>query len=240
MEEAKLIISHGGTIKFHRGKNQHVYHGGRNRMLHVPRNISFKEITVVLSAMCGGGFSVGYFKYQIDGFDLDTLVSVTNERDLRNMMREFDYAEPDSVMRIFLFLEHRRHPRVNHVLEYYWRRMQERVVMTAFPSPRAARTCCFLLVTTVKGAGWCPTQIINHGTQDTNFASHVDVEEYKSEIIKLKAKAAEEKKRQLIEHIVRYLLQQQKDNLFPNITVEMNSLNNRPSSTDTQDLHGSP
>ncbi|MED6201455.1 hypothetical protein PIB30_095190 [Stylosanthes scabra] len=89
------------------------------------------------------------------------------------------------------------------------------------------------------GAGPCPTQIIKHGTQNTSVASYVDVEEYKREIVKLKAEAAEEKKkRQSMEHIVRYLLQMQGDNLPPNIVAEMNSLGSGPSPTDTQDLHG--
>ncbi|MED6195501.1 hypothetical protein PIB30_038447 [Stylosanthes scabra] len=58
------------------------------------------------------------------------------------------------------------------------------------------------------GARPCPTQIIKHGTQHTSFASYVDVDEYKREIVELKAEAAEEKKkRQSMEHIVRYLLQ---------------------------------
>ncbi|MED6179393.1 hypothetical protein PIB30_000506 [Stylosanthes scabra] len=75
------------------------------------------------------------------------------------------------------------------------------------------------------GAGPCPTQIINHGTQHTSLESHVDVEEYKREIFDLKAEAAEEKKkRHSMEHIVRCLLQQQGDNVPPNIAAEMDSL----------------
>ncbi|MED6198066.1 hypothetical protein PIB30_062560 [Stylosanthes scabra] len=45
------------------------------------------------------------------------------------------------------------------------------------------------------GTGPCPTQIINHGTQQTSYASHVDVEEYKKEIIELKADNAKEKRK---------------------------------------------
>ncbi|MED6159339.1 hypothetical protein PIB30_041416 [Stylosanthes scabra] len=87
------------------------------------------------------------------------------------------------------------------------------------------------------GTGLCPTQINNHGTQHTGFASHVNVEEYKREIVELKAEAGEEKKkRQSMEHIVRYLLQQQGDDLPPNIAAEMNSLGSGPSSTDIRDL----
>ncbi|MED6177002.1 hypothetical protein PIB30_093602 [Stylosanthes scabra] len=86
-----------------------------------------------------------------------------------------------------------------------------------------------------------PGQINNHGTQHTGFASHVDVEEYKREIVELKAEAAEKNKKiQSMEHIVRYLLQQQGDNLPPNIAAEMNSLGSGPSSTGTQDIQGPP
>ncbi|MED6218028.1 hypothetical protein PIB30_023268 [Stylosanthes scabra] len=45
------------------------------------------------------------------------------------------------------------------------------------------------------GTGPSPTQIVKHGTHQTNFESHVDVEEYKREIMELKEKAAEEKKK---------------------------------------------
>ncbi|MED6199136.1 hypothetical protein PIB30_073117 [Stylosanthes scabra] len=90
-------------------------------------------------------------------------------------------------------------------------------------------------------AGPCPTQINNNGTQHTGFASHVDVEEYKREIVELKTEAAEKNKKiQSMEHIVRYLLQQQGDNLPPNIAAEMNSLGSGPSSTGTQDIQGPP
>ncbi|MED6131426.1 hypothetical protein PIB30_009907 [Stylosanthes scabra] len=91
------------------------------------------------------------------------------------------------------------------------------------------------------GAGPGPTQMINHGTHHTSFASHVAVEEYNREIVELKVEATEEnKKRQSMEQTVRYLLQHQEDNLPPNIAAEMNSFGSRPSSTDTRDLHGPP
>ncbi|MED6201246.1 hypothetical protein PIB30_092957 [Stylosanthes scabra] len=74
--------------------------------------------------------------------------------------------------------------------------------------------------------------------QQSSFASHVDVEEYKKEIVELQAEATEEKKkRQSMENIVRYLLQQQGDNLPPNIAAEMGS---GPSSANNRDLHGPP
>ncbi|MED6109838.1 hypothetical protein PIB30_037227 [Stylosanthes scabra] len=89
------------------------------------------------------------------------------------------------------------------------------------------------------GAGPCPIQILNHDTQHASFASHVDVEEYKREIVELKAEVAEEKKkRQSMKHTVRYLLQQQGDNLPPNIAAKMNSLGSESFSTDTRDLQG--
>ncbi|MED6111740.1 hypothetical protein PIB30_055077 [Stylosanthes scabra] len=91
------------------------------------------------------------------------------------------------------------------------------------------------------GAGPCPTQMINRGTQQTNSASHMAVEEYERQIVELRAKNVEvEKKAQTLEDIVRYLVQQQGNNLPPMIDAKMNSLGSGASSTNTQDLHGPP
>ncbi|MED6148771.1 hypothetical protein PIB30_055973 [Stylosanthes scabra] len=68
------------------------------------------------------------------------------------------------------------------------------------------------------GAGPCPTQIINHGTQQTSYAFHVDMEEYKKMIVELKAEAAEEKRKsQAMKTLVRYLIQHQGYNLPPTL-----------------------
>ncbi|MED6112436.1 hypothetical protein PIB30_061738 [Stylosanthes scabra] len=48
------------------------------------------------------------------------------------------------------------------------------------------------------------------------------------------------KKRQTMENVVRYLIQQQGGSLPPNIAVEMNSFGREPSSADNQDLQGPP
>ncbi|MED6215938.1 hypothetical protein PIB30_003144 [Stylosanthes scabra] len=105
---ARFMCSYGGEIRRnHSSNNPHFsYYGGNNRMLQVDRNISFHNMTTELSALCGGG-AINYFKYLIPGDDLDTLITVTNDRDLGYMMREFDlhFRSSTDRMRIFLFLD---------------------------------------------------------------------------------------------------------------------------------------
>ncbi|XLS70385.1 hypothetical protein HN51_027250 [Arachis hypogaea] len=107
---ARFICSYGGEIR-HRdsrgSNNQHFfYYGGNNRMIQVDPSISFHDMTAELSALCGGD-PINFFKYLIPGDDLDTLVTVTNDRDLGYMMREFDlhFRGSSERMRIFLFLD---------------------------------------------------------------------------------------------------------------------------------------
>ncbi|KAL4356753.1 hypothetical protein AHAS_Ahas09G0118200 [Arachis hypogaea] len=110
---ARFMCSFGGQIRHHDGggsnNHQHFfYYGGNNRILEVDRNISFHDLTAELSALCGGA-AINFFKYLIPGDDLDTLVTVTNDRDLGYMMREYDLHFRGSAsadrMRIFLFFD---------------------------------------------------------------------------------------------------------------------------------------
>ncbi|XLS70380.1 hypothetical protein HN51_027245, partial [Arachis hypogaea] len=110
---ARFMCSFGGQIRHHdgSGSNNHqhfFYYGGNNRILEVDRNISFHDLTAELSALCGGA-AINFFKYLIPGDDLDTLVTVTNDRDLGYMMREYDLHFRGSAsadrMRIFLFFD---------------------------------------------------------------------------------------------------------------------------------------
>ncbi|KAL1340774.1 uncharacterized protein LOC107464532 [Arachis duranensis] len=102
--EVIFLCSYGGQIKFHDGTNQHMYEGGKNKKLRVRSSINFNDLIAELADNSGTA-DVAYFEYQIPGYGLETLVSVTNDRDLRNLMREFDPNIPDDVKRIFLFPE---------------------------------------------------------------------------------------------------------------------------------------
>ncbi|KAL1340770.1 hypothetical protein AAHE18_09G039200 [Arachis hypogaea] len=74
-------------------------------MLQVQGDINFAVMTAELSLLCGGA-AVTSFKYLIPGDDLDTLVTVSDDRDFCYLMREYDlhYRGSGSLdpMRIFL------------------------------------------------------------------------------------------------------------------------------------------
>ncbi|MED6217022.1 hypothetical protein PIB30_013493 [Stylosanthes scabra] len=107
--DVRFLCSFDGEIKFHVQNNEHIYDGGHNKMVRVASNIKFKDMISVLLAVSGVA-DVAYFKYQIADYGLETLVSVTNDRDLRNLMREFDPSAPDEVKRIFLFAKENPSP----------------------------------------------------------------------------------------------------------------------------------
>ncbi|XP_016172554.1 uncharacterized protein LOC107614943 [Arachis ipaensis] len=107
--EVSFLCSYGGQIKFHDRNNQYWYEGGNNKKLHVRSSINFNDMIAKLSAISGTA-DVAYFKYQIPGYGLETLLSITNDRDLRNLMRDFDPNTPNDVKHIFLFSEENSSP----------------------------------------------------------------------------------------------------------------------------------
>ncbi|KAL4293263.1 hypothetical protein AHAS_Ahas18G0110600 [Arachis hypogaea] len=81
----------------------------------------------------------------------------------------------------------------------------------------------------VRGLGFrpCPTQFFCNIPQQSDFG--VQIKEYQKEIAKLKAEAAEEKeKRQTMANLLRYLIQQQGDNLPPDVAPNLDSLGSAP------------
>ncbi|XLQ99144.1 hypothetical protein HN51_053861 [Arachis hypogaea] len=107
--EVSFLCSYGGQIKFHDRNNQYLYEGGNNKKFHVRSSINFNDMIAELSAISGTA-DVAYFKYQIPGYGLETLLSITNDRDLRNLMRDFDPNTPNNVKHIFLFSEENPSP----------------------------------------------------------------------------------------------------------------------------------
>ncbi|MED6135995.1 hypothetical protein PIB30_051863 [Stylosanthes scabra] len=98
----KFKCSFGGQIRGHEG-DHFSYDGGNHKMLHVRGDINFDCMTAELSNLFPGA-TVTSFKYLIPGDTL--LITVDNDRDLRNLMREYNQhcggsASP-SPMRIFL------------------------------------------------------------------------------------------------------------------------------------------
>ncbi|KAI3972820.1 hypothetical protein MKX01_019478 [Papaver californicum] len=87
MCKVKFLFSHGGKILPRPADGKLKYIGGETRLVVVPRNINFAELMAKLAGIFGGDTVL---KYQLIPEDLDALVSVTNDDDLRYMLDEYD------------------------------------------------------------------------------------------------------------------------------------------------------
>ncbi|KAJ6337668.1 hypothetical protein OIU76_007364 [Salix suchowensis] len=104
--KVKLMCSYDGKIQPRLHDNQLAYIGGDTKILSVDRGIKFSGMVHKLTSLCGGATDI-FFKYQLPGEDLDTLISVTNDEDLEHMMIESDRLHRSSAkaakLRLFLF-----------------------------------------------------------------------------------------------------------------------------------------
>ncbi|KAL2340950.1 hypothetical protein Fmac_008890 [Flemingia macrophylla] len=83
----KLLCSYGGKI-LPRATDGHLrYIGGHTRVLTVHRSISFSELMAKLTEFCGSSVIL---RCPLPGGDLETLISVTNDEDLANIVEEYD------------------------------------------------------------------------------------------------------------------------------------------------------
>ncbi|XP_077219811.1 uncharacterized protein LOC143853998 [Tasmannia lanceolata] len=102
----RLMCSYGGHI-FPRPTDKSLcYLGGETRIVVVDRNFSLSSLSSKLSQtlLNNQPFSL---KYQLPNEDLDSLISVTTDEDLENMIEEYDRISSSSVkpsrLRLFLF-----------------------------------------------------------------------------------------------------------------------------------------
>ncbi|XP_024521903.1 uncharacterized protein LOC112343139 [Selaginella moellendorffii] len=86
-KRVKMMCSYGGRILPRPHDNQLRYMGGETRILVVKKEIAYKDLMAKLSHLAGKSFLL---KYQLPNEDLDALVSVTSDEDVKNMMDEFD------------------------------------------------------------------------------------------------------------------------------------------------------
>lgn len=84
----RFLCSHGGKILPRPSDGQLKYVGGETRIVAVPRDITFSELMNKLARLFKSNIVL---KYQLMPEDLDALVSVTCDEDLRNMFDEFDF-----------------------------------------------------------------------------------------------------------------------------------------------------
>ncbi|KAF5444403.1 hypothetical protein F2P56_036885 [Juglans regia] len=97
----KFLCSHGGRILPRPTDGQLKYVGGETRVIAIPRDISFSELMKKVVAV----FDVDtILKYQVIPEDLDALVSVRSDEDLKHMLDEYDRHESEATPRLRTFL----------------------------------------------------------------------------------------------------------------------------------------
>ncbi|GAB4847867.1 hypothetical protein Ancab_026927 [Ancistrocladus abbreviatus] len=98
----KFCCSYGGKILPRPSDGFLKYVGGETRVVAVPRKITFSGLKKIVSNLFEGDFVI---KYHIASEDLDALVSVKSDEDLRHMFEEYDRLESEgnSKLRTFLF-----------------------------------------------------------------------------------------------------------------------------------------
>lgn len=98
----KFLCSHGGKI-LPKPDGQLRYVGGDTRLVSFSKNITFADLSSKLEKLFGANLSL---KYQLPTEDLDTLISVTCDDDVENLVEEYDRNEARdgaSRLRAFLF-----------------------------------------------------------------------------------------------------------------------------------------
>ncbi|KAE9601416.1 putative PB1 domain-containing protein [Lupinus albus] len=83
---AKFLCSYGGKILPRATDGELRYCGGHTRVLAVDRSVSFSELIMKVSDLCG--FSVT-LKCPLPNGNLETLISITSDEDLANIIEEY-------------------------------------------------------------------------------------------------------------------------------------------------------
>ncbi|KAG9438992.1 hypothetical protein H6P81_019157 [Aristolochia fimbriata] len=97
----KVLCSFGGKILPRPSDGKLRYVGGDTRIIRIKRDISWEELVRKTSSICS---QTRVIKYQLPGEDLDSLVSVSCDEDLQNMMEECsESTEGSQKLRMFLF-----------------------------------------------------------------------------------------------------------------------------------------
>ncbi|XP_023552804.1 uncharacterized protein LOC111810329 [Cucurbita pepo subsp. pepo] len=98
----KFLCSYGGKILPRPSDGHLKYVGGETRVIALPRDIKFSDLMKNLTALTDGDMVL---KYQLVPDDLDVLVSVRSDEDLKHMLDEYDRLESEGTpkLRCFLF-----------------------------------------------------------------------------------------------------------------------------------------
>jgi hypothetical protein len=97
----KILCSFGGKILPRPSDGKLRYVGGETHIIRISRNVSWQELKQKTTAICNQPHAI---KYQLPGEDLDALISVSNDEDLRNMMEECGLLDGDGSQKLRIFL----------------------------------------------------------------------------------------------------------------------------------------
>ncbi|KAJ8752018.1 hypothetical protein K2173_001044 [Erythroxylum novogranatense] len=95
----KFLCSYNGRILPRSVDGKLRYVGGMTRVLAVDRSISFAELMVKLGEFCG--YSVE-LRCQLPDGDLETLISIKSDDELKMLMQEYDVLCPSSKIKSVL------------------------------------------------------------------------------------------------------------------------------------------
>ncbi|CAI0375136.1 unnamed protein product [Linum tenue] len=97
----KFLCSHGGKILLRPPDGHLKYVGGETRVIAVPRDIRFSDLMKKLKAEFESDVVL---KYQVVPEDLDILVSVRTDEDLKHMLEEYYRHESEGITKFRAFL----------------------------------------------------------------------------------------------------------------------------------------
>ncbi|KAK4371135.1 hypothetical protein RND71_010610 [Anisodus tanguticus] len=101
-QKIRLMCSYGGHIIPRPHDKSLCYIGGDTRIFVADRNTSLSDLSSRLSKTLLSNRPF-WLKYQLPNEDLDSLISVTTDEDLENMIEEYDRVTKTSRIRVFLF-----------------------------------------------------------------------------------------------------------------------------------------
>ncbi|KAL2482517.1 uncharacterized protein Fot_43961 [Forsythia ovata] len=96
----KFLYSYGGKIAPRTTDGQLRYVGGYTRVLSVNRSITFAELVVKFGESCGSSMNL---KCKLPSEDLDVLVSIKSDEDIKNVIDEYERVSPGTKIRALLF-----------------------------------------------------------------------------------------------------------------------------------------
>ncbi|CAN8258249.1 unnamed protein product [Cochlearia groenlandica] len=88
--KVKFLCSFGGKIMPRSTDEKLKYVGGETHIVSIRKNLSWEELKKKTSAICQQSHSI---KYQLPGDELDSLISVSSDEDLQNMIEEYNGLE---------------------------------------------------------------------------------------------------------------------------------------------------